>query len=127
MKLILSACITALVTTACNNGEKGTPAGGACRYEVKKIKATVIAVVKKDSTGSDILFRVTDNEQLYRDSASWYLQEHHWVPDSVLMKNKIEPGKACDYEVHKLVYGSCNDHREFLTLNPYNPEGPASR
>lgn len=127
MKLILSACITALVTAACNNGEKETPAGGACRYEVKKLKATVIAVVKRDSIGSDILFRVTDGGRIYRDSASWMMQEHQWLADSVLYKNGIRTGKECDYEVHKLVYGSCNDHREFLTLNPYNPEGPASR
>ena len=131
MKILLQ-CLLLLACTGCSNNQKtnggnSDVAGGACRYEVKKLKATVLAVVKKEAGSSDILFRVTDNGQIYRDSLSWYMQEHRWVPDSLLAGHQIEPGTACDYEVHTLVQGSCDGRLEFLTLNRYNPTGQASR
>jgi hypothetical protein len=124
-----TCCLLLLLTAvACNNnsenrGEDGPEDGGPCRYETVHLPATLLAVIKKDSTGADLLFRVQDKTgRLYRDSVSWYMQEQELVPLSRLEKDSIVVGKQYRYQVQKLVSGSCKGRLEQLLLQEYREE-----
>lgn len=117
----LFCCFIAAVLIACNsNKEKEEPTGGPCSYETKIYPATVIKIEKKDSLKADIIFRIDDNTgRLYRDSVSWYMEKREWILLSMIEKDRIGVGRKYQYEVQRIISGSCNPAIETLKLEKY--------
>lgn len=116
-----SACLrifgyfTLFSLLACNSMNE--PDGGPCTYDKKIYPATVIGIIKKDSLGADIIFRVNDlNGNIYRDSVLWSMEKKELMPLALIGKDSIAIGKKYTYDVWKIIDGHCNPNIETLSI-----------